>query len=234
MNENELAKKRLYYFNARYYDATIGRFINVDPIQDGLNWYVYANNNPLNRVDPTGLDDYKTTPSSIMAYKDQEKNVSEYKAFVSNYDERKADAGAKLQDAGLISNPIFRGYYSGPEWNGGVKGDDKAFTKFPMPLDSVDKLAVTHDRECLDPNTKNPYPMGTLAKADLKLALGFTEQLIKPVTAVDTNTGKVHEVPLKDEIGAKAYSFGGALGFYFMAAQKAIVSTVEKVTGKKE
>ncbi|MBI9100479.1 MAG: hypothetical protein JEY91_18515 [Spirochaetaceae bacterium] len=45
----------LYYFNARYYDATTGRFINVDPIQDGTNWYVYCNNNPLNKVDPTGL-----------------------------------------------------------------------------------------------------------------------------------------------------------------------------------
>jgi len=45
----------LYYFNARYYDATIGRFINVDPIQDGLNWYVYCNNNPLSFKDPTGL-----------------------------------------------------------------------------------------------------------------------------------------------------------------------------------
>ena len=47
----------LYYFNARYYDATIGRFINVDPIQDGTNWYVYCNNNPLSMVDPTGLED---------------------------------------------------------------------------------------------------------------------------------------------------------------------------------
>lgn len=47
----------LYYFNARYYDATTGRFINVDPVQDGLNWYVYCSNNPLKFVDPTGLAD---------------------------------------------------------------------------------------------------------------------------------------------------------------------------------
>ncbi|MDA3850955.1 MAG: RHS repeat-associated core domain-containing protein [Spirochaetaceae bacterium] len=46
----------LYYFNARYYDASLGRFINVDPIQAGLNWYVYCSNNPINMVDPTGLD----------------------------------------------------------------------------------------------------------------------------------------------------------------------------------
>mgnify|MGYP000137354630 CR=1 FL=1 len=45
----------LYYFNAKYYDATIGRFINVDPVQDGSNWYVYCGNNPLCFVDPTGL-----------------------------------------------------------------------------------------------------------------------------------------------------------------------------------
>jgi RHS repeat-associated protein len=45
----------LYYFNARYYDATTGRFINVDPVQDGSNWYVYCNNNPMNFTDPTGL-----------------------------------------------------------------------------------------------------------------------------------------------------------------------------------
>ena len=45
----------LHYFNARYYDSTLGRFINVDPVQDGNNWYVYARNNPLSISDPTGL-----------------------------------------------------------------------------------------------------------------------------------------------------------------------------------
>lgn len=55
----------LYYFNARYYDATIGRFINLDPVQDGTNWYVYANNNPLILIDPTGLAKVKPKPHIV-------------------------------------------------------------------------------------------------------------------------------------------------------------------------
>lgn len=45
----------LYYFNARWYDAQLGRFITEDPEKDGTNWYAYVNNNPLTFVDPTGL-----------------------------------------------------------------------------------------------------------------------------------------------------------------------------------
>ena len=49
----------LYYYRARYYDPTIGRFISEDPkgfAGSGVNWYAYTNNNPLNANDPTGLD----------------------------------------------------------------------------------------------------------------------------------------------------------------------------------
>ena len=39
----------------RYYDASIGRFISRDPIQEGDNWYAYCDNDPVNGVDPSGL-----------------------------------------------------------------------------------------------------------------------------------------------------------------------------------
>jgi RHS repeat-associated protein len=44
----------LYYFNSRWYDSELGRFISEDPAQDGLNWYIYCRNNPTKYVDPTG------------------------------------------------------------------------------------------------------------------------------------------------------------------------------------
>ena len=47
---------KLYYFNARYYDASIGRFITEDPARNGMNWFVYCENNPLKFTDPSGLD----------------------------------------------------------------------------------------------------------------------------------------------------------------------------------
>ena len=39
----------------RYYDPSIGRFLSVDPIQDGSNWYAYCDNNPLGETDAEGL-----------------------------------------------------------------------------------------------------------------------------------------------------------------------------------
>ena len=50
----------LLYMRARYYDPATGRFISKDPIgwAGGLNLYAYTGNNPVNRIDPTGLYDF--------------------------------------------------------------------------------------------------------------------------------------------------------------------------------
>ena len=47
----------LYYYGARYMDPALGRFISPDPINDFLNPYSYVGNNPMNRIDPTGMLD---------------------------------------------------------------------------------------------------------------------------------------------------------------------------------
>ena len=57
----------LYYLNARYYSPELRRFISPDDTAyldsesvDGLNLYAYCNNDPVNRIDPSGHAWYST------------------------------------------------------------------------------------------------------------------------------------------------------------------------------
>ncbi len=55
---------QLYYLNSRYYDPELGRFISPDTLSildetrgqiNGLNLYMYCGDNPVMRVDPSGM-----------------------------------------------------------------------------------------------------------------------------------------------------------------------------------
>jgi RHS repeat-associated protein len=57
----------LYYMRARYYDPTVGRFISEDPagLAAGINPYSYADGDPVNGSDPTGLDGKCLAPALV-------------------------------------------------------------------------------------------------------------------------------------------------------------------------
>jgi RHS repeat-associated protein len=55
------AETGLYYYKARHYNPTIGRFLQPDPLgyAAGMNLYGYVHNDPVNTTDPTGMAGWK-------------------------------------------------------------------------------------------------------------------------------------------------------------------------------
>jgi RHS repeat-associated protein len=62
------AETGLYYYRARYYSPSIGRFMQMDPIgtRNDPNLYAYTYNDPLNHTDPQGESDCVVTGPGSM------------------------------------------------------------------------------------------------------------------------------------------------------------------------
>ncbi len=81
------AETGLYYYRARYYDTTTGRFLNEDPVRfaAGINFYDYVSNAPTGWVDGTGLSQDQYVPDTakhgdphVDRYRDG-RNIGRYK-----------------------------------------------------------------------------------------------------------------------------------------------------------
>lgn len=57
-----------YYYGARYYDPKISIWLSVDPLAEkypSVNSYAYCFNNPVNFIDPDGLEPITSTLMAV-------------------------------------------------------------------------------------------------------------------------------------------------------------------------
>src|SRR5207248_9864865 len=86
------AETGLSYLRARYYDPSIGRFVQRDPFAGRksrpctLNRYAYVCDNPINNTDPSGLDEFGFGYSGSIAAGEQFVSVSVLSSFATNGD----------------------------------------------------------------------------------------------------------------------------------------------------
>ncbi|MDN7134975.1 RHS repeat-associated core domain-containing protein [Pseudidiomarina terrestris] len=98
----------LYYYKARVYHPRLGRFMQTDPIgyKDGMNWYAYVGNDPINLLDPTGmyLESLWDAASLSVGLSSLAKNIS-----AGNWGAAGLDALGVIADGAALALPVIPG-----------------------------------------------------------------------------------------------------------------------------
>ena len=107
-------------YHARFFDASIGRFISPDSIvsdpanPQALNRYAYVNNSPLTYNDPTGhrIDDGCMTEGCSLTQAQANEDAQKLVMLQNDADKRKCDAGNDAYCSTALKHPVEVGAFT--------------------------------------------------------------------------------------------------------------------------
>ena len=168
----ELDSSGLYYFGARYYDPNLGRFTSVDPVGDN-HPYSYVNNNPMNYVDPSGMDPFDADATNVVETIDFDFNLKVDKQYIFEMARLENSAG----DTRVIGAILDRGL---------EKLTKPIMPKLAAEFDPLERMVIAREFA---------WGFGTEKQRTM---VGETLYGLDPYLAVYSSWGKYQSMPLSD------------------------------------
>jgi RHS repeat-associated protein len=107
-NAKELDEETgLYYYGARYYEPRVSVWINPDPLQErhpNMSTYAYVGNNPINAIDPNGMDSIQRNDAVQRAQEYVAKNPGDSYLWGGQ-----GQPGSGVDCSGMVRNCIQQG-----------------------------------------------------------------------------------------------------------------------------
>ncbi|MBI9100695.1 MAG: DUF4329 domain-containing protein [Spirochaetaceae bacterium] len=181
-----------YDYGFRDYSPVAMRFTTVDPIRSGSNWYSYVGNDPVNYIDPLGLEAYDPFSTEMEAVED----------FGITYNDD------SIRDDNELGATVYQnsdGDYYYPTPNEGTPHGINMYTPPTSDTDTPEALVHTHGAESpkyddenlsgTDKSTADAYgvdvyavtPGGNIQKYDP--STGNTTNSSNPNIPSDPNSG---------------------------------------------
>ncbi len=200
-----------HYAEARYYDSWLSTFNSTDPMwykYPSLSPYAYCANNPINYIDPDGMDNYEISVKN----KNVQINVSRTDDNTNSY--KYIDSDGKIVDLGtydkkgeLIKVKQSTNFYEHSKYNDGynyINGDVAAGLLAGMYSyyeETGNKVIITQLNNSDGGHSKHS---GTGTNADIKYA---NKNGYKPHEPVWTN-GKNYDKHNSQKLADSFYQFG--------------------------
>lgn len=205
----------LYYYEARYYDSGIGRFVGVDPWSGDLsdpqtlNKYSYVTNNPLKYVDPSGEKvelvirqiDYESMPQNTFIQRiDRTLASMANHSFLRIYPDSPDDFGGEHKvtlGAGRDVGDILKKGYNHPN-DVYPKSKIRSITTIPTPEGKTDTEHIQDILKIFN-DYGNNIQYDPLSRGNKKNCNDFTTELItKSGGSVNSIDPKGFDVGLGD------------------------------------